>query len=99
MATPLTQDQIAEALEQLPGWHHEAGSLKTRVEFGSFREAISFIVRLAFHAEAMNHHPDLHNSYNVVEIALTTHDAGDEVTLKDVELARQVQQFIWRQPE
>ncbi len=92
---PLNADRIAQELELLPGWVHEDDQLRKSFEFKDFRAAISFIVRLAFHAEEMNHHPNLTNVYNRVDIALTTHDAGDRVTEKDVELARAVEGFSW----
>jgi 4a-hydroxytetrahydrobiopterin dehydratase len=38
-------------------------------------------------AEAMNHHPEWRNVYNLVEITLTTHDAGNALTDKDYALA------------
>lgn len=39
-------------------------------------------------AEKQKHHPAWHNTYNVVEIWLCTHDAGNMITEKDWELAR-----------
>jgi len=96
MAEPLTQDRIDAALKDLPGWHHEDNKLKTTVKFDSFKEAISFIVRVAFHAEEAQHHPDLVNSFNRVDIALTSHDSGSKVTQKDVDLATTIHGFCWR---
>jgi 4a-hydroxytetrahydrobiopterin dehydratase len=49
------------------------------------------MVRVGFEAEAMDHHPDWSNVYNRVRIRLTTHDAGDKVTAKDVDLARRIE--------
>lgn len=93
--TPLTREQIAHALSELDGWRYEEDRLRKTFAFDSFREAVSFIVRLAFHAEEMNHHPELHNVYSRVDIALATHDAGDRVTEMDVELARAIERFNW----
>jgi len=84
---PLTEDQIRAALADLPGWSYERGALAKRFVFGGFREALVFIVRVGFEAEQRDHHPTLTNVYDRVEIALTTHDAGDRVTAKDVDLA------------
>ena len=39
----------------------------------------------------MNHHPEWTNVYNRVEVRLNTHDAGGQVTAKDVELARRME--------
>jgi 4a-hydroxytetrahydrobiopterin dehydratase len=45
------------------------------------------MVRVAFEAEALGHHPDWANSYNRLEVSLTTHDAGG-LTEKDIALAK-----------
>lgn len=92
---PLTDDEIENALADLSGWTYEDDQLKKSFEFSDFRAAISFIVRLAFYAEEMNHHPDLHNVYNEVDVALTTHDAGGKVTEMDVTLAKKIEDFAW----
>ena len=92
---PLSDDEIEDALSDLPGWVHEDDKLKTSYEFSDFRAAISFIVRLSFYAEEMMHHPELENVYNTVDVALTTHDAGGKVTEMDVELASQIEEFVW----
>ncbi len=93
--TPLTNAQIETALEDLPGWHLDEDQLKKTFRLGTFRAAVSFIVRLAFYAEELNHHPTLHNVYDTVDVALTTHDAGNRVTELDVKLARAIEGFTW----
>ena len=93
--TPLTQQEIDAALAELPGWRYEEGALKKTFQFRSFREAVSFIVRLGFASEALGHHPELRNVYNIVDLVLTTHDAGNTITNKDVELARAIKKFSW----
>lgn len=92
---PLGTKQIAVALTGLDGWTHEDDKLKKTFTLKDFRAAVSFIVRLAFFAEEQNHHPELFNVYNRVEVALTTHDAGDKVTEKDIKLARAIESFAW----
>lgn len=92
---PLSNDAIEQALAELDGWRHDDDKLKKTFELSDFRAAISFIVRLSFEAEAMNHHPELENVYNTVSIALTTHDAGGKVTEMDVELAKKIEAFSW----
>jgi 4a-hydroxytetrahydrobiopterin dehydratase len=92
---PLSDTEIEEALADLDGWSHTDDKLRKTYEFSDFREAISFIVRLSFYAEEMNHHPELENVYNTVSIALTTHDAGGQVTETDVELASTIEELVW----
>lgn len=95
MASPLTSDQITAALKDLPGWTFDNNRLVRTFEFHHFKEAMSFIVRVAFEAEAMNHHPELFNVYKTVKISLNTHDAGGKVTQKDVDLAKAIQHLSW----
>ena len=95
MAKPLDPAEINKALAALPGWTWEKEALTKTFKFGSFREAMSFMTRVAFEAEAMDHHPDWTNIYNRVVIRLNTHDAGGKVTAKDVELARKIQAISW----
>lgn len=95
MAKPLDPAEITTALATLPGWIWEKEALGKTFKFGSFREAMSFMVRVAFEAEAMDHHPDWTNVYNRVAVRLNTHDAGGKVTAKDVALARKIQALSW----
>ena len=91
---PLSTEAIQEALQALPGWSYKDNRLHKTIRFGSFREAVGFIVRLAFEAEGINHHPELSNVYNRVEITLTTHDAGNRVTSMDIALASAMERIL-----
>ena len=84
---PLSDADIQDALETLDGWSYEDDAIHKTYEFSDFREAVSFIVQMAFYAEEANHHPELENVYNTVTLAFTTHDAGGKVTETDIELA------------
>jgi len=89
--TPLTKTQINEALAELPGWAFRRDRLAKTFTLKSFRDAMAFMVRLGFEAEQLNHHPELKNVYNRVELGLNTHDAGGKVTGMDVELAKRIE--------
>ena len=97
MVQALSEEQVKEALWDLPGWSHKDGKLAKSFKFGSFKEAMSFMVRLGMEAEAMNHHPELRNLYNRVEVALSTHEAEGQVTERDVKLAQVIERFSWVQ--
>ena len=71
-------------------WEEKDGALQRTFLFEGFADAMTFMVRCAFHAEAMDHHPEWTNVYNRVHVRLTTHDAGNTVTEKDRELARRM---------
>lgn len=95
MSKPLTRAEISAALASLTGWCHQKNALTKTFTFTTFPEALSFMVRVGFEAEALNHHPEWSNVYNRVVIALKTHDAGGKVTAKDVTLARRIQEISW----
>jgi 4a-hydroxytetrahydrobiopterin dehydratase len=95
MSTPLAQEEITTACASLPGWTFDHDALTKTFKFGTFREAMSFMVRVGFEAEAMNHHPEWTNVYNRVVVRLNTHDAGGKVTGLDVDLAKRIQKVSW----
>lgn len=68
-------------------WNEAPEALTRTFTFKNFREAFAFMTRIAFEAEAMNHHPEWNNVWNKVTIRLTTHDKGNTVTDLDRKLA------------
>lgn len=91
----LSAAKVRAALADLPGWNFKRDALTKAFEFPSFREAMGFMMRVAFEAEALNHHPEWTNVYNRVAIRLNSHDAGGKVTAKDLELAARIQKISW----
>jgi 4a-hydroxytetrahydrobiopterin dehydratase len=86
----LTQKEIEQALDELNGWTLEDDKIIRKFQFDNFKQAISFMVRVGFEAEAQKHHPEWTNVYNRVVVKLCTHDAGDKVTNKDIQLAKAI---------
>lgn len=91
MSDPLNDDAITAALDQLPGWSFADDKMTKTFKLADFRAALAFIVRIGLEAEAFNHHPELLNVYSTVTISLSTHDAGNKVTQKDVDLAKTIE--------
>lgn len=89
----LSEQEINNNLESLEGWSYTDNSLQTSFEFENFKEAFTLMTRIAFEAEAQNHHPDWNNVYNQLEISLSTHDAGG-VTEKDFKLAKAIENIV-----
>ncbi len=89
----LSEQEINEKLESLEGWSYTDNSLQTSFEFENFKEAFTLMTRIAFEAEAQQHHPDWNNVYNQLEISLSTHDAGG-VTEKDFKLAKAIEAIV-----
>jgi ribonuclease HI len=75
-------------------WQEKNDSLYKKFEFKDFGEAVEFINRVADCARELNHHPTLTNTYNVVELWLSTHSAGGKVTDKDRKLAQQIDKLL-----
>jgi len=92
---PMAATEIESALADLPGWSMVDNRLTKRFEFQSFEEAISFMIRVALHAEKMEHHPEVICNFTTVVVNLCTHEAGDMVTERDIGLARRIREFNW----
>lgn len=71
-------------------WQQKDNSLYKSFQFADFAEAFAFMTRVALIAEKMNHHPKWTNTYNSLEIWLSTHDAGNTVTERDHKLANAI---------
>ena len=91
---PLSPDQLATELEQLSHWTLEENRIVRRFEFVDFVAAFGFMTQVALLAEKANHHPEWSNVYNRVTIALTTHDAGNQVSSKDIALAKAIDKSL-----
>ena len=91
MTEPLPENEITELLKTLAGWELENDKLAKKFEFDDFTEALAFIVKVGIQAEKKNHHPELFNVYNKVDIKLSTHDADGKVTEKDINLAKAIE--------
>lgn len=88
----LNEQQIAVALEKLQGWTLENGFITKSFRFSDFKETFGFMTRIAFEAEAQNHHPNWENVYNSLTVRLNTHDANG-ITNKDIDLAHTIEQI------
>ena len=60
-------------------------------EASTILAALAFINLAGAIAEQQGHHPEIHNVWNQVTLRLCTHDAGNQITEKDLTLARALQ--------
>jgi 4a-hydroxytetrahydrobiopterin dehydratase len=79
----LASEKIREKIEGLDGWGVDGDSIRKQYVFDGFASAVAFVVRVAFDAEAADHHPDvLISNYKKVTLTFSTHSAGG-LTEKD----------------
>ena len=89
----LTDIEIEKRLEKYPDWDYYDDALHTEFEFDNFKDCMSAMMRIAFECEALNHHPEWKNVYNMLFIKITTHDAGG-VTEFDFSLLEAMEKII-----
>ena len=86
----LSDAEISTGLGSLAGWDRAGDAIEKTFELPSFPDAIAFVTRVGFLAEAADHHPDLDVRWRKVKVALSTHDAGG-ITAKDLSLAGEIE--------
>ena len=89
MTKRLGDQEVAEWLPAHAGWERHGEEIRKQFERASFPDAIAFVVRIGFLAEAANHHPDLDIRWRKVVVALSTHDAGG-LTALDLAMATSI---------
>ena len=75
-------------------WTIQDNKLYRKFLFSDFIEAFSFMTKVAFISEKIGHHPTFSNTYNTVEILLSTHDANNTITEKDYFLSKKIDELI-----
>ena len=83
----LDEAAIQKAVQALPGWTLDGNAIRRQFTLASFADAIAFVTRLAFDAEAADHHPDILINYKRVTLTYSTHSEGG-LTRKDFDGAR-----------
>lgn len=93
----LDRQAINAALATLDEWSLKDGALARTTKFPAFPDAVAFLVRLAFDAEAADHHPDVALSYRELTLRYVTHSEGG-ITERDVEGAKTVNRLLATAP-
>ena len=78
----IAAESARHLLQKLPGWQLDGEAIRRQFTFPGFPDAVAFIVRLGFTAEAADHHPDLLINYKRVTVTYSTHSEGG-LTAKD----------------
>lgn len=97
MPARLSSEDLDAGLKELPAWAVGADgkSIYRRYELKNFAGAFGFMTQVAFAAEKLDHHPDWSNSWNKVDISLSTHSANGLTSL-DLQLAREIDAIFAR---
>ena len=91
--SPLSPDDVAAALRNLPLWSGGVDGIERTLELPTFRAAVEAISVIADVAEQLDHHPDMDLRWTKVRVAVVTHSAGGLTDL-DLELARRVDLLV-----
>ena len=89
----LDNETIEKKLLHFPDWDYYENAIHAEFEFDNFKDCFSAMSRIAFECEALHHHPNWCNIYNVLKISLSTHDEGG-VTIKDFKLAEAIEAIV-----
>lgn len=97
MTTPpkkLSQTDVTKNLLKISEWtvNTKSTELSKSFDVASFVAGLSFVARVAVHAEVMGHHPVVELSHTKVKVKLTTHDVKG-LTRTDFELAKRIDTF------
>jgi 4a-hydroxytetrahydrobiopterin dehydratase len=92
MSAVLSDAEVQQALQKLPGWKKNGKAIERNFQFANFVQAMDFVNQIAEAAEVVNHHPDIHISYNKVTLALVSHDSGG-VTQRDIRMAEKINEL------
>lgn len=87
----LSEATIATLCTEHTPWQLQNDStLAAAYSFGSFADALDFVVRIGVLAEELQHHPLITIEHRNVTLRTTTREAGDQLTERDAELVRGV---------
>ncbi|WP_261345544.1 4a-hydroxytetrahydrobiopterin dehydratase [Aquirufa lenticrescens] len=82
--------------KSMTSWKTTNQSLEKTFEFATFEEAMQFMQEATPFISQTDHHPTWSNTYNRVQVTITTHDAGNQVTEKDYTLANYLDELFKR---
>lgn len=89
MPDRLSEEEVENALIELPEWELQGRDIVRIYEFKNFAEAMEFVNVVAALAEADKHHPDIDIRWNKVRLKLSTHSKGG-LTQLDFDLAERI---------
>lgn len=94
----LTDEQLATALAELPGWEIRENWLRRKYKTPGWAHTLLLTNTIGFLAEAAFHHPDLELGYAQVIVKIQTHRVRG-ITESDVALAQKIHEVVSWYPE
>ena len=89
----LSDDDIRNALKNLPGWEYADGSIKKIFKTVNFPSTMGFVTAVGGFCQKRNHHPDyILMKFKEVEVSFSTHSAGG-ITQNDIEIASDLEKI------
>jgi len=91
--SPLAPEDAATLHQEVRDWGMTERSLARAFVFDDFAEAMDFVNDVACLAGEEDHHPDIHVSYNKVNLELTTHKVQG-LSKNDFIMAAKIDQLV-----
>lgn len=88
------EQTIEQFLATHPDWCVSGETLVGNWKLSGFDAVKPLVGKLCNLADSFNHHPTVTFGYNTIQVETTTHDAGNTITEKDIELAQRVTQLM-----
>jgi 4a-hydroxytetrahydrobiopterin dehydratase len=89
----LSENEIRDALKQLPGWQQAGSEIAKAYSFKNYYETMAFVNATAWVSHQEDHHPDLEVGYNKCKVRYSTHSEGG-ITGKDVHCAARIERLV-----
>jgi 4a-hydroxytetrahydrobiopterin dehydratase len=90
---PLTDQEIAERLETLPGWEQIGNEITRRYDL-PHHAGVAVIVQVADLERRVGHHADIDRRIDHLRFGITTHAAGHRLTAADFDLAARIDALV-----
>jgi 4a-hydroxytetrahydrobiopterin dehydratase len=83
----LSENEINEALEDLPGWIILDDKLHKTFTFADFSTLFEFMYQVADTSQKLNHHPNMTSTWNTLTLDYDTWSLGHVISNLDVKAA------------
>lgn len=87
----LSENQINEALKDLPGWTILDGKLQKTFTFVDFSTLFEFMYQVADSSQKLNHHPNMTSTWNTLTLDYDTWSLGHAISNLDMKAAEAVE--------